>query len=92
VHNPIGFGFGFTLKVVQGKPKQMVVDEKLTWVLGFAIMTSKKVRDHEVSYSHGLKRKPPFKLSPKYVIFISTSLFIRVGVVWFLGFQQTTMI
>jgi len=40
----MGFGFGFTLKVVQGKPKQMVVDEKLTRVLGFAIMTSKKVR------------------------------------------------
>jgi hypothetical protein len=30
VHNPMGFGFGFTLKVVQGQPKQMVVDEKLT--------------------------------------------------------------
>jgi hypothetical protein len=27
----MGFGFGFTLKVVQGKPKQTVVDEKLTW-------------------------------------------------------------
>jgi len=26
----MGFGFGFTLKVVQGQPKQMVVDEKLT--------------------------------------------------------------